>query len=76
MIGRHQRELNLNEIECEELNQQQRKALEDLSNFIDCFASNVDDLGYESQQNLSLDDDTPFYYRPYRMSKSEQDIVK
>lgn len=79
LIERQQQELNPTEIKCGALNQQQREALENLlSSFTDCFASDFDDLGCakSAELEINLSDDTPFYYRPYRMSKSEQDIVQ
>lgn len=48
-----------------------------LQEYRDCIAENVDELGCvtSAQMDIKLKDDTPFYYRPYRVAKTEQDKI-
>lgn len=49
-----------------------------LNEYRDCFALNTSDLGCAKSASLTinLNDNKPFSYRPYRMSRTEQNIVK
>lgn len=44
----------------------------------DCFALTINELGRakSTEMQINLTNDTPFSYRPYRMSRTEQNIVK
>lgn len=61
------------------VNEAERHALINLLNeFRDCFAMNTTELGCSksTEMVINLHDHKPFSYRPYRMARSEQDIVK
>jgi hypothetical protein len=56
-----------------------KKELLDLINeYRDCFALSTDELGCakSGSMTITLKDDTPFTYQPYRMAQSEQKIVQ
>ncbi|CAB3241848.1 unnamed protein product [Arctia plantaginis] len=49
-----------------------------LSDFKDCFSSNLKDLGLTNATEMTIDlaDSTPVVYRPYRMARSERQLVQ
>lgn len=49
-----------------------------LAEYRDCFAQTLEELGCATttQMDIRLTDDSPFTYRPYRMSRTEQNRVK
>lgn len=71
--------LSINEINIGPVNEQQRKALfQLLHDYRDRFAHSATDVGCgkSAQIEIVLNDQKPFTYRPYRLSISQQDIIK
>lgn len=71
--------LKQSDIETGQLNENNKQQLLDLLNrYRDCFAENNSELGIAKSAELEihLENNRPFTFRPYRMSASEQEIVK
>lgn len=49
-----------------------------LQNYRDCFSKSATDVGCakSAEMKIILNDESPFTYRPYRMSASQQEVVK
>lgn len=72
-------DFTLDEITVGPINEEQKlKLLELLNNYRDCFASTLEELGSakSAKMEIKLIEDKSFSYRPYRMSRSQQDQVK
>lgn len=71
-------DLPLNEIQIGPVNEQQKEKLFQLLNeYRDCFAQSQEELGCakSAHMKIQLNDEKPFTYRPYKMSRFEQETV-
>jgi hypothetical protein len=72
-------DLPLDEIKVGPITSNQRQELIALiTEFRDCFAQSFSELGCakSTEMEIRLTEDKPFSYKPYRMARSEQEIVK
>ncbi|KAH0808426.1 hypothetical protein GEV33_014365 [Tenebrio molitor] len=72
-------DLPLDEIKVGPITSNQRQELiAIITEFRDCFAQSLSELGCakSTEMEIILTEDKPFSYKPYRMARSEQEIVK
>lgn len=57
---------------------QQQELLDLLQEYRDCFATRTSELGCakSAQMTIHLNEEKPFTYRPYKMTRTEQDAVR